>query len=78
MSAPHSLILVRHGESTWNLENKFAGWYDADLAESGVEEAKFSGDVSSVKWNCGIITLLAITTLCTHQKLYQHFLMQMA
>jgi len=43
----HTLILVRHGESTWNQENKFCGWYDADLADTGLEEAKFAGDVSS-------------------------------
>lgn len=34
------LVLVRHGESTWNQENRFTGWYDADLSDKGVEEAK--------------------------------------
>ena len=38
-----NLILVRHGRSTWNLENKFTGWVDVDLAEMGIEEAKNSG-----------------------------------
>jgi len=37
--------MVRHGESVWNAENKFCGWYDADLAESGVAEAKLGGKV---------------------------------
>ena len=39
----HTLILVRHGESTWNLENKFTGWYDCPLSEKGHEEVKEAG-----------------------------------
>lgn len=35
----HTLVLVRHGESTWNLENKFTGWYDCPLSPKGHEEA---------------------------------------
>ena len=31
----HSLILLRHGQSTWNQENLFTGWYDADLSDQG-------------------------------------------
>ncbi len=37
------LVLMRHGESTWNLENRFTGWVDVDLTEKGVEEAKRAG-----------------------------------
>lgn len=37
------LILVRHGQSQWNLENRFTGWIDVDLTEQGVEEAKVAG-----------------------------------
>ena len=37
------LILVRHGQSTWNLEKKFTGWVDVDLTEKGKEEAKKAG-----------------------------------
>ena len=37
------LILVRHGESIWNKENKFTGWTDVDLAEEGIVEAKEAG-----------------------------------
>jgi 2,3-bisphosphoglycerate-dependent phosphoglycerate mutase len=37
------LILVRHGQSVWNLENKFTGWVDVDLAEKGKLEAKKAG-----------------------------------
>ena len=34
------LVLVRHGQSEWNLENRFTGWTDVELSEKGVEEAK--------------------------------------
>jgi len=37
------LVLVRHGESVWNLENKFTGWTNVELSENGVKEAKAAG-----------------------------------
>lgn len=40
-----NLILVRHGQSQWNLENRFTGWYDAELTEQGKKEAKKSGEL---------------------------------
>ena len=39
------LVLLRHGESTWNKENRFTGWTDVDLTEKGVEEAKEAGQI---------------------------------
>ncbi len=39
------LILIRHGQSTWNLENKFTGWVDVDLTENGKSEAKKAGNL---------------------------------
>ena len=39
------LILVRHGQSIWNLENKFTGWVDVDLNENGVNQAKKAGEL---------------------------------
>jgi 2,3-bisphosphoglycerate-dependent phosphoglycerate mutase len=39
----HKLVLVRHGESTWNLENRFTGWTDVDLTPTGIEQAKEAG-----------------------------------
>jgi 2,3-bisphosphoglycerate-dependent phosphoglycerate mutase len=39
----HKLVLVRHGESTWNLENRFTGWTDVDLTPTGVAQAKEAG-----------------------------------
>ena len=38
------LILLRHGESQWNLENRFTGWKDVSLTNTGIKEATFSGD----------------------------------
>ena len=37
--APHQLVLLRHGESAWNLENRFTGWTDVDLTAKGIAEA---------------------------------------
>ena len=39
----YRLVLLRHGESTWNKENRFTGWTDVDLSEKGVEEAIEAG-----------------------------------
>jgi len=41
----HKLVLVRHGESTWNKENRFTGWTDVDLSDRGREEAKAAGQL---------------------------------
>ena len=38
------LILLRHGESQWNLENRFTGWKDVSLTKKGIQEANFSGN----------------------------------
>ena len=43
------LVLVRHGQSVWNLENKFTGWTDVELSSKGVEEAKEAGRVLKEK-----------------------------
>jgi 2,3-bisphosphoglycerate-dependent phosphoglycerate mutase len=40
---PHTLVLLRHGESQWNLENRFTGWTDVDLTTAGREEARRAG-----------------------------------
>ena len=41
----YTLVLVRHGQSTWNLENRFTGWTDVDLTEQGRQEAIYGGRV---------------------------------
>ena len=45
----YTLVLVRHGESTWNKENRFTGWTDVDLSEKGVQEAHAAGKVLKEK-----------------------------
>ena len=40
-----NLIFLRHGQSVWNLENKFTGWVDVGLSENGVKEASNAGDL---------------------------------
>ena len=41
----HKLVLMRHGQSQWNLENRFTGWTDVDLTEQGRAEAKKAGEL---------------------------------
>ena len=40
----HRLVLTRHGESEWNLQNRFTGWVDVDLSPNGVKEAIAAGE----------------------------------
>ncbi|PCD01941.1 2,3-diphosphoglycerate-dependent phosphoglycerate mutase [Sphingomonas spermidinifaciens] len=44
-----TLVLIRHGQSAWNLENRFTGWWDVDLTEQGVEEARAAGEALAAK-----------------------------
>ena len=39
------LVLVRHGQSIWNLEKRFTGWADVDLTDRGKSEAKYAGEL---------------------------------
>lgn len=41
----YKLVLIRHGESTWNKENRFTGWADVDLTEQGINEARQAGQL---------------------------------
>ena len=54
------LILIRHGQSEWNLSNRFTGWWDVDVTEKGVEEAKAAGRLLKDK---GVLPTLAFTSL---------------
>jgi 2,3-bisphosphoglycerate-dependent phosphoglycerate mutase len=54
------LILVRHGQSQWNLENRFTGWWDVDLTEQGVAEARAAGQLLKDK---GLLPTLAFTSV---------------
>lgn len=44
-----SLVLIRHGQSAWNLENRFTGWWDVDLTDLGVREAREAGEMMKAK-----------------------------
>ena len=41
----YKLVLIRHGESTWNLENRFTGWTDVELTATGVAQARQAGEL---------------------------------
>ena len=56
------LILVRHGQSQWNLENRFTGWWDVDLTAKGEDEARAAGALLADK---GMLPSLAFTSLQT-------------
>ena len=44
-----TLVLLRHGQSTWNLENRFTGWWDVDLSDKGIAEAREAGRMLKAK-----------------------------
>jgi 2,3-bisphosphoglycerate-dependent phosphoglycerate mutase len=44
-----TLVLIRHGQSAWNLENRFTGWWDVDLTGQGVDEARAAGEMLAAK-----------------------------
>jgi 2,3-bisphosphoglycerate-dependent phosphoglycerate mutase len=63
-----TLVLLRHGQSQWNLENRFTGWWDVDLSPAGVEEARAAGRLlreKGVDFDCCFTSVLtrAIRTL---------------
>ncbi len=60
MKTKKTLVLLRHGESTWNKENRFTGWTDVPLSEKGVEEAKSSGRAMREK---GLVFDVAYTSV---------------
>ena len=56
------LILIRHGQSQWNLENRFTGWWDVDVTDKGADEARAAGRLLAAK---GMLPTLAFTSLQT-------------
>jgi 2,3-bisphosphoglycerate-dependent phosphoglycerate mutase len=44
-----TLVLIRHGQSAWNLENRFTGWWDVDVTEQGAAEARAAGQLMAAK-----------------------------
>jgi len=69
------LILVRHGQSQWNLENRFTGWWDVDLTEKGEAEARAAGALLKEK---GILPTVAFTSLQTRAIKTLHFALEAA
>ncbi|MDR7100863.1 2,3-diphosphoglycerate-dependent phosphoglycerate mutase [Croceicoccus sp. BE223] len=72
---PANLILVRHGQSQWNLENRFTGWWDVDLTEKGEAEAKAAGELLLAK---GVLPEVAFTSLQTRAIRTLHFALHAA
>ena len=63
-----TLVLLRHGQSQWNLENRFTGWWDVDLSPAGVDEARAAGNLLArrgLDFDCCFTSVLtrAIRTL---------------
>lgn len=56
------LVLIRHGQSAWNLENRFTGWWDVDVTEKGAAEARAAGELMAAK---GLDFDLTFTSLQT-------------
>lgn len=54
------LVLIRHGQSQWNLENRFTGWWDVEVTDKGIEEAKAAGRLMRDK---GIESDICFTSL---------------
>jgi 2,3-bisphosphoglycerate-dependent phosphoglycerate mutase len=69
------LILVRHGQSQWNLENRFTGWWDVDLTDKGVAEAIAAGELLKAK---GMLPTLAFTSFQTRAIRTLHFALEAA
>ena len=69
------LILVRHGQSQWNLENRFTGWWDVDLTAKGEEEARAAGALLKAK---GMLPTVAFTSFQTRAIRTLHFALETA
>lgn len=68
-----TLILVRHGQSQWNLENRFTGWWDVGLTDRGVEEARAAGTLMAQK---GLLPSAAFTSLQTRAIKTLHYALE--
>ena len=57
-----TLVLIRHGQSAWNLENRFTGWWDVDLTERGEAEARAAGELLAAKGHDFDLTFTSLQT----------------
>ncbi len=69
------LILVRHGQSQWNLENRFTGWWDVDVTERGAAEASAAGALLRDK---GVLPTVAFTSVQTRAIKTLHLVLESA
>ena len=69
------LILLRHGQSQWNLENRFTGWWDVDVTEKGEAEARAAGALLKEK---GMLPTVAFTSVQTRATKTLHFALETA
>ena len=68
------LVLIRHGQSQWNLENRFTGWWDVDLSEKGIEEARSAGRLMKERgldFDCCFTSVLSRAIRTLHLALYE-------
>jgi 2,3-bisphosphoglycerate-dependent phosphoglycerate mutase len=69
-----TLVLLRHGQSQWNLENRFTGWWDVDLSSAGVIEARDAGKLlvaSGMDFDCCFTSLLTRAIRTVHLVLHE-------
>jgi 2,3-bisphosphoglycerate-dependent phosphoglycerate mutase len=69
-----TLVLLRHGQSQWNLENRFTGWWDVDLSDRGIDEARAAGALMrerGLDFDCCFTSLLTRAVRTLHLALHQ-------
>jgi 2,3-bisphosphoglycerate-dependent phosphoglycerate mutase len=69
-----TLVLLRHGQSQWNLENRFTGWWDVDLSERGIAEARAAGTLlqnKGVDFDCCFTSVLTRAIRTVHLALHE-------
>lgn len=73
MSKKSILILLRHGQSLWNLENRFTGWVDVPLSEKGIEEARQAGqEIAKISLNRVYVSTLSRALMTAQLALLHH------
>jgi 2,3-bisphosphoglycerate-dependent phosphoglycerate mutase len=68
------LVLLRHGQSQWNLENRFTGWWDVDLSENGIAEARAAGalmQAQGLDFDCCFTSVLTRAIRTLHLTLHE-------
>jgi 2,3-bisphosphoglycerate-dependent phosphoglycerate mutase len=69
-----TLVLLRHGQSQWNLENRFTGWWDVDLSELGISEARAAGRLmcdKGLNFDCCFTSVLTRAIRTLHLALHE-------